>query len=151
MPLAMLAAGLALVLAVAQPAATQPAGRVDPNPDASVEIEQVRLGLLAIGASVGGGRIRFRGEEHPFSVRGIEFGTVGVSTLSATGEVFGLQQLADFAGRYTEEVMPRPEGVTGGPEVRWLRNEAGVQLRLRTDRTGGQFRFSDAGVTIELR
>jgi hypothetical protein len=140
-----------LALAAAAPALAQ-RNRPDANPDASVEIEQVRVGVLAVGASVGGGRLHFRGQEHRFSVRGIEFGSVGVSTLSARGEVFGLRRLQDFAGRYTEQVAPRQrvEGQSG-PETRWLRNAAGVELRLRTDRSGGQFRFNDAGVTIELR
>lgn len=138
-------------LGLAAPARAQ-RNRPDPNPDASIEIEQVRVGVLAVGASIGGGRLHFRGEEHRFTVRGIEFGSVGVASLSARGEVFGLRQLQDFAGRYTEEVTPRQrvEGQTG-PETRWLRNAAGVELRLRTDRSGGQFRFNDAGVTIELR
>lgn len=126
--------------------------RPDPNPDASIEIEQVRVGVLAVGASVGGGRLHFRGQEHRFSVRGIEFGSVGVSSLSARGEVFGLRRLEDFSGRYTEQVAPRQrvEGQSG-PETRWLRNAAGVEMRLRTERAGGQLRFNDAGVTIELR
>lgn len=138
-------------LGVAAPARAQ-RNRPDPNPDASIEIEQVRVGVLAVGASIGGGRLHFRGEEHRFTVRGIEFGSVGVASLSARGEVFGLRRLQDFAGRYTEEVTSRQrvEGQTG-PETRWLRNAAGVELRLRTDRSGGQFRFNDAGVTIELR
>ncbi len=127
--------------------------RPDPNPDATVEIEQVRVGVLAVGASVGGGRLRFRGEEYRFTVRGIEFGSVGVSSLSARGEVFGLRRLEDFPGRYAEEVTPRyrGDGAPSGPETRWLRNAAGVELRLRTERVGGQLRFNEAGVTIELR
>lgn len=143
----------ALVLgATASPLRAQQRGRRDPNPDASIEIEQVRVGLLAVGTSIGGGRLHFRGDEHRFSVRGIEFGSVGVSSLSARGEVFGLRRLQDFPGRYTEQVDRRYRGDGAqGPETRWLRNPAGVELRLRTDRTGGQFRFNDAGVTIELR
>jgi len=127
--------------------------RPDPNPDASIEIEQVRVGVLAVGASVGGGRLQFRGEEYRFSVRGIEFGSVGVSSLSARGEVFGLRRLEDFAGRYTEQVVPRQrvEGQASGPETRWLRNASGVEIRLRTERSGGQFRINEAGITIELR
>lgn len=125
--------------------------RPDPNPDASIVIEQVRVGVLALGAAVGGGRLRFRGEEHPFSVRGLEFGSVGIASLSASGEVFGLRRLEDFPGRYQERVAPRPPGGEGGPETRFLRNEAGVELRLRTERAGGQLRFSETGVTIELR
>ncbi len=146
----LLAALPALLLAV--PARAQQRARRDPNPDASIEIEQVRVGVLAVGASVGGGRLRFRGEEHRFTVRGIEFGSVGVSSLSARGEVFDLRRLEDFAGRYTEQVTPRYRGDgTAGPETRWLRNAAGVELRLRTERAGGQLRFNEAGVTIELR
>ena len=133
------------------PAAAQQRGRPDPNPDASIEIEQVRVGVLAVGASVGGGRLRFRGEEHRLTVRGIEFGSVGVATLSARGEVFNLRRLEDFPGRYTERVAPRAQGTPSGPDTRFLRNAAGVELRLRTDRSGGQLRFNEAGVTIELR
>ncbi len=138
-------------LVVAAPVTAQPRNRADPNPDASIEIEQVRVGVLAVGASVGGGRLHFRGEEHRFTVRGIETGSVGVSSLSARGEVFGLRRLQDFAGRYSEQVAPRNREGAAGPETRWLRNAAGVEIRLRTERSGGQFRFNDAGVTIELR
>jgi hypothetical protein len=148
---ALLASGIVWPIgALAQQRARQGA-RPDPNPDAFVEIEQVRVGVLAVGASVGGGRLRFRGEERSFSVRGLEFGSVGVASLSATGEVFNLRRLEDFAGRYEERVAPRPPGGEGGPETRFLRNPAGVELRLRTGRVGGQLRFSPSGVTIELR
>ncbi|WP_244459151.1 hypothetical protein [Roseomonas fluvialis] len=140
-----------LALPALRPALGQQRGRPDPNPDGTVEIEQVRVGVLAVGTSIGGGRLRFRGEEHRFSVRGIEFGSVGVSSLSARGEVFNLRRLEDFAGRYTERVVPRTPGAPGGPETRFLRNQAGVELRLRTERAGGQWRFNEAGVTIELR
>jgi hypothetical protein len=141
----------ALLALVAVRQATARQGRPDPNPDASIVIEQVRVGILAIGAAVGGGRLRFRGEEHSFSVRGLEFGSLGVSTLSASGEVFNLRHLGDFPGRYEERVAPRPPRGEGGPETLFLRNQAGVELRLRTDRAGGQFRIAPAGVTIELR
>jgi len=140
-----------IVTLAAGPAAAQQRGRPDPNPDGSVEIEQVRVGVLAVGASVGGGRLRFRGEEHRFTVRGIEFGSLGVSSLSARGEVFNLRRIEDFAGRYAERTAPRPPGSPAGPETRFLRNPAGVELRLRTDRAGGQWRIGEAGVTIELR
>jgi hypothetical protein len=146
-------AGLCLLLAggpAAWPAEAQQR-RPDPNPDASIVIEQVRVGVLAVGAAVGGGRLRFRGEEFPFSVRGLEFGSLGIATLSASGEVFNLHRLEDFSGRYQERVAPRPPGGQGGPETRFLRNQAGVELRLRTERAGGQFRTAPAGVTIELR
>lgn len=144
-------AALLLPALATRPAWSQQRGRPDPNPDASIEIEQVRVGVLAVGASVGGGRLRFRGEEYRFAVRGIEFGSLGVASLSARGEVFNLRRLEDFPGRYTERVTPRGAPRSEGAGTRFLRNAAGVELRLRTERAGGQWRFSEAGVTIELR
>lgn len=153
MPRTRRAALALLVLLAYRPAGAQPRTqrRPDPNPDASIEIEQIRLGVLAVGAAVGGGRLRFRGEERAFSVRGLEFGSLGIASLSATGEVFNLRRLEDFPGRYEERVAPQPPGGEGGPETRFLRNSAGVELRLRTDRSGGQLRFAAGGVTIALR
>ncbi|WP_270937469.1 hypothetical protein [Falsiroseomonas oryzae] len=138
-----------LVLALGLPAQAQQ--RPDPNPDASIVIEQVRVGVLAVGASVGGGRLRFRGEEHSFAVRGLEFGSLGVASLSATGEVFNLRRLEDFSGRYEEHAAQAPSEGESGPTTYFLRNAAGVELRLRTERLGGQLRFAPGGVTIELR
>lgn len=125
--------------------------RADPNPDATIEIEEVRVGLLVLGGTLGGGRLRFRGTEHAFSVRGLEFGSVGVSSLSARGEVFRLSRLEDFAGRYTLETLPQPPGGAGGPEQLRLHNEAGVAIRLRSDRDGVVLRVTDAGLEIQLR
>ena len=143
--------GMLLALPAVARAQQRAPRRPDPNPDGSIVIEQLRVGILAVGAAVGGGRLRFRGEEHSFSVRGLEFGSVGVTSLSASGEVFNLRRLEDFPGRYEERVAARPPGGEGGPETRFLRNAAGVELRLRTDRAGGQWRVGQAGVTIELR
>jgi hypothetical protein len=148
---AMLGALIGLVVPTAVAQQRGRAQRPDPNPDASIVIEQVRVGVLAVGGSIGGGRLRLRGEEHPFSVRGLEFGSIGVSSLSASGEVFNLRRLEDFPGRYEERAAPRPPGGEGGPTTYVLRNGAGVEIRLRAERVGGQLRFAPAGVTIELR
>ena len=128
------------------------AARPDPNPDGSIVIEQVRAGVFAVGASVGGGRLRFRGDEHSFSVRGLEFGTAGITTISASGEVFNLRRLEDFSGRYEERAASqRPPAGMAGPMTRFLRNEAGVELRLRTERAGGVLQIAADGLTIRLR
>lgn len=149
------ATGLATVLIGAGPARAQQRprqARPDPNPDASVVIEQVRAGVFAVGASIGGGRLRFGGEEYPFSIRGLEFGTAGITTISANGEVFNLRRLEDFNGRYEERAASQrpPAGMTG-PTTRFLRNEAGVELRLRTERQGGVLQIAADGLTIRLR
>lgn len=123
----------------------------DPNPDASVEIEEVRAGIFVFGGSIGGGRLHFQGEEYAFSVQGLEFGAVGISTIRANGEVFALRRLEDFPGSYRRDVVPMPPGGEGGPTTIWMRNGNGVQMRLRAVRGGGQLRIADAGLTVAFR
>lgn len=130
------------------------AQRVDPNPDASVEIEEVRVGIGVVATSIGGGRLRWRGEEYSFRIRGLSMGAIGVSSLQARGEVFALARLEDFSGTYAEEppdTPPDPNAPPGGPIVRFLRNPNGVRLRLRATRDGGILEISPSGLNIELR
>lgn len=127
------------------------AGEADPNPDAAVEIEEVRIGLLIVGGSIGGGRLRYHGRELDFSITGLSTGSVGISTLSARGEVFGLGRLEDFAGSYTEFQGTGFAGAAAGSQVRWLQNARGVQLRLRSMRSGVMLDISASGVFIEMR
>jgi hypothetical protein len=117
------------------------------EPDATLAIEQVRVGVLAAGTAVGGGRLRFDGREHSFSVRGLDVGSLGVSTLSLTGEVFGLPRLEDFSGTYEEKPV---QETADGPPLYVLSNEAGVEIRLRAERGAGPIRFAPSGLTIRL-
>jgi hypothetical protein len=141
---------LAMILAIPMEPAAQ-SRRADPNPDATIEIEEVRVGVLVLGGTFGGGRLHFGGRDHAFTVNGLEFGSVGVSSLSARGEVFGLARLQDFAGRYTQEAAPQPPGGESGPEQLRLRNAAGVVIRLRSERDGAVLRVTDAGLNIQFR
>lgn len=128
--------------------------RTDPNPDASVEIEEVRVGIGIVAGSIGGGRLRWRGEEYAFRVRGLAIGAIGVTSLQARGEVFHLNRLEDFSGTYAEEppdAPPDPAAPSGGPLVRFLRNPNGVLLRLRASRDGAMLEISPGGLSIELR
>ncbi|WP_431281108.1 hypothetical protein ACQW02_17010 [Humitalea sp. 24SJ18S-53] len=145
---------------VALPASVLPlaamAQRADPNPDASVEIEEVRVGIGIVAGSIGGGRLRWRGEEYPFRVRGLGVGALGLTSLQARGEVFNLSRLEDFSGAYTEEAQDPPAADTpppppGGPLVRFLRNGNGVRLRLRASRDGAMLEIAPGGLNIELR
>jgi hypothetical protein len=119
----------------------------DPNPDASVWIEELHVGLFGLTSGFGGGRLRFQGEVYAFTVEGISIAGTGVTSVRAQGEAFGLRRLQDFPGTYTE--------VRGGPsdgpvEVHWLRNAPGVRLRLRSARAGALLRFGEAGLKITL-
>ncbi|WP_237216449.1 hypothetical protein [Falsiroseomonas oryziterrae] len=122
-------------------------GQGDPNPDASVWIEEVRVGLFGHTGSFGGGRLRFGDEVHRFSIDGLEAVGTGITSVRAQGEVFNLRRLADFAGTYTEH----RDGPAEGPvEVHWLRNARGVRMRLRSSRSGATLRISEGGLIVTL-
>lgn len=138
--------------ALAASAATAlPARAADPNPDATVEIEETRIGIGALSGTIGGGRLRFQGEEFRFSVRGLAAGGLGVSSLQARGEVFSLRRVEDFEGEYKQTAADDFEDETGQMTVLFLRNERGVRLRLRATRSGIVLSIPDGAVTIGWR
>lgn len=120
----------------------------DPNPDAAVWIEEVRVGLFGRTGSIGGGRLRFRGQEHRFSIEGLSAASSGLSTVRAQGEVFGLRRIEDFAGTYTQVPAGGPGG--GPVMVYWLRNARSVRLRLRSARSGSALQIGAGGLVIAL-
>ncbi len=122
----------------------------DPNPDATLEIEEVYVGLLVVGGSFGGGRLLFQGREYVVTIRGLDVGSLGIASTSASGEIFGLSRLQDFVGTYTEEPTPPLPADAEGPTPLRLRNQAGVLLRLRSQHEGVVLRIAPAGLDIGL-
>jgi hypothetical protein len=123
----------------------------DPNPDATIEIEETRIGIGPLSGTIGGGRLRFRGEEHRFTSRGLASGGIGVSSLQAQGEVFNLRRLEQFPGVYTQTAADDFEDETGRLTVLFLRNEQGVRLRLRATRSGIVLSIPRDGMTVSWR
>ncbi len=133
-----------LLLAAASP-------RQDPNPDATVEIEEVRIGLFVVSGSIGGGRLRFRGEVYRFSIDGIGVAGFGVSGIQAQGEVFNLRRVEDFAGHFDVDAAETARGPERTVRVRSLRNAKGVLMRLRDTRSGAILELAPSGVTVAFR
>lgn len=121
----------------------------DPNPDASLWIEEVRIGLFGRSSSIGGGRLRYQGAVHAFAIEGLSAAGPGVTTVRAQGEVFDLRRLSDFPGTYTA-FDGGYSPVDGPVEVHWLRNRRGVRLRLRSARAGATLRVGESGLVISL-
>lgn len=127
------------------------AGAADPNPDGFIEIEETRIGIGPLSATVGGGRLRFRGEEHRFTVRGLTAGGIGISSLQARGEVFSLRRRDQFIGTYQQTAAEDFEDETGRLTVLFLRNGEAVRLRLRATRSGIALSIAADGMTIAWR
>lgn len=121
----------------------------DPNPDASLWIEEIRIGLFGRTGAIGGGRLRYQGEVRAFAIEGLSAAGSGVTTVRAQGEVFDLRRLSDFPGTYTAFEGSRSPA-DGPVEVHWLRNPRGVRLRLRSARSGSTLRIGEGGLVISL-
>ena len=119
------------------------------KPSGSVEIKQYQVAFIGSGA-LGGGTLRFRGQEHEFTIGGLGIGGIGVSSIDATGDVFHLEKLADFPGAYGQAragivVADKSKGAV------WLKNPNGVYIRLSSDRDGVMLSLGADGVYIDLK
>lgn len=115
----------------------------------SVSIRQLQVAFIGSGA-VGGGELKFGRRSYGITVGGLGVGGIGASTLRATGTVYGLRNVEDFAGAYVQ----LREGWAIGDEGRgrlWLRNPKGVTLRLNTQRKGLQLSLGADGVLIGFK
>ncbi len=132
---------------LAAPASAQE--RPQGPPSGSVTIQQFQVAFIGSGA-LGGGTLTYGGQSYPISVGGLGVGGVGASELTASGDVYGLQQLADFAGAYVQVRKGWALGDQGGGTL-WLRNGKGVTMRLQTQRRGLQLSLGADGVIIAFK
>lgn len=119
----------------------------DARPDARLQFSSFSVGLL-FGYSQGEGALDFAGRQYPFTVSGIKLATVGISQVSAVGQVYRLREAADLAGRYVavEGALTLVQG--GGSAV--LRNAKGVTLYLQNVQQGLELTLGGGGLSIVL-
>lgn len=138
---------LAAALLLAAPASAQQ--RSLGPATGSVRIEQVQVAFIGSGQA-GGGTLRFGGRSYGITVGGLGIGGIGASRLTATGTVYGLNRLEDFAGAYVQLREGWALGDQGKGRL-WLRNDKGVTLRLATRRQGLQLSLGADGVLIGFK
>ena len=104
------------------------------EPSGTVTIEQVQVAFWG-SDNLGGGTLTFGGESYPFNVGGLGVGGFGVSTMKATGDVYGLERVEDFEGAYVQGRYGAVAGAASAGEL-WLENDRGVTMRLAAKRQG---------------
>ena len=135
------ALGLAcLVIAAEAPAQANTKGKV------KLESTAVALG---VGVSWGDGTLTYRGKEYKFTIKGLDVGDLGVSKVSATGEVVDLKKVEDFEGKYTAAGVGGVVG--GGAGTAALVNQNGVKMTLVATAQGIRLVIAGAGVEIKLK
>ena len=119
------------------------------KPSGTVEIEETQFAVI-LGGSVGGGKLTFQGKEYPFKIGGLTAGAnVGISKMSAAGEVYDLKDVSKFPGTYTK--LDASIALGGGVGGLRLKNENGVIMRLESRTQGLQLNVGSAsGITVTL-
>lgn len=119
------------------------------QPSGTVEIEETQFAVI-LGGSIGGGKLTFQGKEYPFKIGGLTAGAnVGISKMSAAGEVYDLTDISQFPGTYTKlDVGIALGGGVGGLR---LKNENGVIMRLESRTQGLQLNVGSAsGIKVTM-
>jgi hypothetical protein len=143
-PFTFLAIGLAVATTAAL--AEAPKGR---SLSGTLTVEQVQIAFIG-SANVGGGKLHYKGKTHDFSIGGLGIGGIGISKIDATGKVYGLHKLEDFAGAY---VQARYGAVISDASTGqlWLENTKGVVIRIDGKRKGLALSLGVDGVIIDFQ
>lgn len=125
-----------------------PASAQDRTPDGKVELSTTSF-ALGIGGSGGDGILTLNdGTTYPFSVSEFDVGSVGLTKVTATGEVYGLEDISQFPGVYS--AASADIAVGGGAGATILQNDQGVIMRLHSTQQGVGLAASLGGVQVKL-
>ncbi len=104
---------------------------------------------FAAGYGGGSGTLTFNGQTYPFRLIGAVMGPGGADRITASGEVYKLGDVKDFAGRYTQSSGPAGLSRSGQGDL-WLQNDAGVIMHLRSTSSGMLLSLGREEIVIRL-
>jgi hypothetical protein len=137
--------GLIVLLTCVLLAATAVAKDVQPSGTVSIELTSVAVG---IGGEWGHGVLTFQGKEYKFKMNGFSVVDVGFSKISATGHVYHLKNVSDFAGTFSAAEAGIAIGAGAGAST--MKNQNGVVMNLTSKKSGIKFKLAAEGVKIEM-
>jgi hypothetical protein len=114
-------------------------------PDGTVSMTEI----MAVGAEGGKGTLTFQGRTYAFKLIGGVTGGIGAADTKATGEVYNLKSVSDFAGLYTQSSGGAGLETSGSSDL-WLRNKAGVVLHLKGTQSGVSLSLGREEILIEM-
>jgi len=117
-------------------------------PSGSVEMHEVQAAYIASGSG-GSGVLHYQGGDYPFTVGGVGVGGIGASTIEGRGDVYNLTNVAQFPGTYGEGRYGFAFGQKSAGDL-WMKNENGVVIHLKADRTGLMLSLGGSAVVISM-
>ena len=144
----MLACALIATAAFAEDSPTDQSANTAEQPDGTLNLTG---GSFAVGVGYvwGDGALMYQGAKHKFKLSGVSIVDVGGAHITATGDVYHLQNLRDFNGNYT--TVSAGLTAAGGGSVAILRNQHGVVIKLRATTEGLRFNLAAEGVDIKIK
>ena len=115
----------------------------------TVRIEQVQIAFIGSG-NVGGGTLKYDGKSYRFKIGGLGIGGIGLSKITATGNVYNLRHLAYFPGAYLQGRYGAVIGDVSAGKL-WLKNTNGVVLELKAERQGLALSLGGDAIYIDLK
>jgi hypothetical protein len=121
------------------------------KPDATLRLSGGSF-AAGIGFSWGSGTLTYKGRDYPISVNGLSLGKVGITGVSAYGEVYNLKELRNFNGHYHASGAGR-RGVTlaSGHTATAMTNPAGVTVLIAATQRGVDVNLTGAGVDMQIK
>ncbi|PYK09988.1 MAG: hypothetical protein DME65_10920 [Verrucomicrobia bacterium] len=121
------------------------------KPDATLRLSGGSF-ALGIGFRWGSGTLTYKGKDYPVKVNGLSVGKVGMTGVSANGEVFNLKHLQDFNGHYNVGAEgTRGVTIAKGKASTLMSNQAGVIVRLSASQTGVDVNATGGGVDMQIQ
>ncbi len=124
----------------AQPTEPYPVGEL------TIEAKQVAAG---VGWTWGSGTLKFKGKTYNVSVKGLNVAAVGISKISAKGDVYNLKDASDLAGKYVAATAGA--AIYKGEIGTLMRNDKGVVINMNAKQKGVQLSLGADGMSITMK
>ena len=118
------------------------------QPDATFNLS---AGSVAVGVGYewGRGTLHYDGADYPFTISGLTVLDVGGGKIDATGEVYNLRKVEDFAGSYSG--VDAGAALVYGGSAGVMENHGGVVIRVHSKATGADLKLSGNTMEVKLR
>jgi hypothetical protein len=120
----------------------------DKTPSGTILIDETQV-MWIVGGDIGGGTLEFQGESYKFKTDGLKLGGFGIHKVKLTGDVYNLENAADFAGVY----VVAEAGVTLGNASKGdtvMKNDKGVILHLKSAAQGIALDLGVEGMKVTM-
>ena len=118
------------------------------KPDATLRLNG---GAVAAGVGVNWakGTLNYKGKQYRVSVNGLDLGKVGITKVTASGQVYNLKSLSDFDGTYTS--IGTDVTLAGGHSGVTMKNQNDVKVVISATSKGVDLTIGGSGVSMKIK